>query len=141
MPDDTTQLFELRRKSIIALAPKGMSVSQAEIWAANLTVAGMDRKIREMEIWVAELNGRTVGWGAIRGDRVEGLYTDPEFVGQGIGTELLAKLEALMRGRHIRTIRAEASSNAEGFYLRRGYEPVGPHRPGEEARPLAKRLT
>jgi putative acetyltransferase len=118
-----------------------MSVSQAEIWAANLTVAGMDRKIREMEIWVAELNGRTVGWGAIRGDRVEGLYTDPEFVGQGIGTELLAKLEALMRGRHIRTIRTEASSNAEGFYPRRGYEPIGPHLPGEEARPLAKRLT
>ena len=140
-PDDATQLFELRRKSIIALAPKGMSVSEAEIWAANLTLTGMDLKIREMEIWVAELNGRVVGWGAIRGDRLEGLYMDPEFAGQGIGTELLTKLEGLMRGRDIRTIRTEASLNAEGFYLRCGYEPVGPRLPGEETRPVTKRLT
>jgi putative acetyltransferase len=137
---DATQLFELRRKSIIALAPKGMSVPQAETWAANLTVAGMERKIREMEIWVAELNGRIVGWGAIRGDRLEGLYTDPEFAGRGIGTELLTKLEGLMRERDIRTVSTEASLNAEGFYLRRGYEPVG-HDLSGEARPLAKRFT
>jgi hypothetical protein len=42
--DDSKRLLELRQKSIIALAPKGMSVAQAEIWAANLTVAGMKRK-------------------------------------------------------------------------------------------------
>jgi putative acetyltransferase len=115
-----------------------MSVSQAEIWAANLTVSGMELKIREMEIWVAELNGRMVGWGAIRGDRLEGLYIDPEFAGQGIGTELLTNLEELMRKRDIRTIRAEASSNAEGFYRRHGYEPAGPRVAG--AQPLKKQL-
>jgi putative acetyltransferase len=64
---------------------------------------------------------------------------DPEFAGQGIGKELLAKLERLMRKRDIRTIRAEASSNAEGFYLRRGYEPAGPRVAGE-AQPLKKQL-
>jgi putative acetyltransferase len=138
-PEDATQLFKLRRKSIIGLAPKGMSVSQAETWAENLTLAGMERKIREMEIWVAELNGQAVGWGAIHGDRLEGLYTDPDFAGQGIGTELLTKIEDLMRRRDIRTIRAEASLNAEGFYLRRGYEPAG-HGLSGASRPLAKRL-
>jgi putative acetyltransferase len=100
----------------------------------------MDRKIDELEIWVAELNGHVVSWGAIRGDRLEGLYTDPEFAGRGIGTELLNKLEGLLRGRDIRTISTEASSNAEGFYLRRGYEPLGPRLPGE-AQSLTKRLT
>jgi hypothetical protein len=60
---DAKRLFELRRKSIIALAPKGMSVAQAEIWAANLTAAGMERKIRELEIWIVELNDTVVGWG------------------------------------------------------------------------------
>src|SRR5713226_3116124 len=67
---------------------KGMSVAQAEIWAANLTVTGMERKIRELEIWIVELNDTVVGWGAIRGGQLEGLYTAPEFVGRGIGTEL-----------------------------------------------------
>ena len=138
-PEDATRLFELRRESIIALAPHGMSVSEAEIWASNLSVPGMELKIREMEILVAEINGQVVGWGAIRGDRLEGLYTDPDFAGRGIGTELLNKLEVLMRTYGIRTIRAEASSNAEGFYLRRGYEPLGP--PLGAGRQIIKRLS
>jgi len=138
--DDARRLFELRRKSILALAPKGMSVAQAEIWAANLTVAGMEGKIREMEIWIVALNDTVVGWGAVRGDQLEGLYTDPEFAGQGIGTELLGMLEGLMRERGLPAVRAHASSNAEEFYLRRGYQPIGRRTPAG-AQPVTKRLS
>jgi putative acetyltransferase len=137
--DDANRLFELRRQSITELAPKGMSIAEAASWAEKLTVAGMERKIRELEIWVAEVSETVVGWGAIRGDRVEGMYTDPEFAGRGIGTELLGLLEGLMRGRGIPAVCAEASSNAEVFYLRRGYERTGP-RTSEEVHPIRKRL-
>jgi putative acetyltransferase len=135
---DAPQLFERRRKSIIALAPRGMPASEVASWAADLTIAGMEAKIREMEVWAAEIDGRVVGWGAIRDDRLEGLYTDPEFAGQGIGATLLSKLETLLHRRGIRTIRADASANAEGFYLGRGYEPEGTRQGG--ARPVIKRL-
>jgi putative acetyltransferase len=94
VPEDATPLFELQRKSIIALASKGMSVASAEMWAADLTLVGMRRKIRELQIWIAERDGTVVGWGAIHGDRLEGLYTAPEFAGQGIGTQLLDLLNA-----------------------------------------------
>jgi putative acetyltransferase len=97
---DAGRLFELRRQAITVLAPKGLSVAEAETWAVTLTVEGMTRKLRELEIWVAELNGAVVGWGAIRGDRLEGLYSDPVFASRGVGTELLSLLEALMRARH-----------------------------------------
>jgi putative acetyltransferase len=137
---DAKRLFELRQKSIIALAPKGMWIAEAEAWARNLTVVGMERKIHELEVWIVELNDTVAGWGAIRGDQLEGLYTDPQFVGRGIGTGLLGVLEGLMRERGILTLRAEASSNAEQFYLRRGYEPLGPRTP-EGARPIVKRLS
>jgi putative acetyltransferase len=137
--DDTNRLLELRRQSITELAPKGMSIAEATGWAEELTVAGMEWKIRELEIWVAELSKTVVGWGAIRGDRLEGLYTDPEFAGQGIGTELLGLLEGLMRGRGIAAVCAESSSNAEAFYLRRGYERAGP-RTSKGAQPIRKRL-
>jgi putative acetyltransferase len=103
-----------------------MSVAQAEAWAVNLTIAGMERKIRELEIWIVERGGTVVGWGAIRGDQLEGLYMDPDFAGRGIGTELLGVLEALMRERGVVVVWAEASRNAEEFYLRRGYQPSGP---------------
>ena len=46
----------------------------------------MERKLRELEVWIAELDGIvTAGWGAIRGDILEGLYTAPEYAGQGVG--------------------------------------------------------
>lgn len=115
-----------------------MSVAAAEAWAATLDVAGMADKLRVMEIWVAEVDGRAVGWGAIRGDRLEGLYTDPEWAGQGIGSALLGKLEALLRGRGVASLLAAASANAEAFYLRRGYRLAGPR--SEETQPVAKRL-
>jgi putative acetyltransferase len=138
-PEDAKPLFEIRRKSILVLAPEGMPVVLAEMWAANLTVAGMRRKIRAMEIWIAERNGTAIGWGAIQDDRLEGLYTDPEFAGRGIGTQLLGLLEGLLRQRGVVTVRADASANAESFYLRRGYDPAGDQTP-EGARPIAKRL-
>ena len=137
---DACRLFELRRQAVIVLAPKGMSVAEAETWAATLTIEGMERKLRELEIWVAEVNSVVVGWGAIRGDRLEGLYTDPELAGRGVGTELLGLLEALMRARGIAAIIMESSANAEEFYRRRGYEPVGQRTP-DGAQPMRKRLS
>jgi len=137
---DAVRLFELRRKSILELAPKGMSVAQAATWATKLTVAGMEEKIRETDVWVAETNDEIVGWVAIRGDCLDGLYTDPKYVQQGIGTGLLTLAEKLMRDAGVEVIHLEASWNSEEFYLRRGYEPTGP-RPSDGARPLVKRFS
>jgi putative acetyltransferase len=139
-PADVRRLFEVRRRSILELAPKEMSAEQTEMWAADLTLVGMRRKIRELEIWIAELNGTAVGWGAIDGDRLEGLYTAPEFAGQGIGSQLLGLLERLMRERGVLIVHADASQNAEEFYRRRGYCATGDRTP-EGARPIVKRLS
>jgi putative acetyltransferase len=99
----------------------------------------MERKLRELEIWVAELDGAVTGWGAIRGDCLEGLYVVPEFAGRGVGAELLGMLEGLLRERGVQAVRAEASSNARDFYLRRGYSATGPQTP-EAAWPMTKQL-
>ena len=116
-----------------------MSVEDAKAWAKRLTPSGMERKLRELEIWIAELDGATAGWGAIRGDFLAGLYTAPEYAGQGVGAALLDRLETLMRGRGVAAVRAEASSNAKAFYLRRGYREAGPQTPAG-AWPIKKQL-
>ena len=99
----------------------------------------MERKLQDLEIWVAELDGIVAGWGAIRGDMLEGLYTAPEFAGQGVGAGLLDRLEGLMREREFPSVRLEASANARGFYLRRGYRATGPQTP-DGAWPMVKEL-
>ena len=127
--DDAPRLFEVRRRSILELAPPGMSIANAEAWAGRLTLSGMEQKLRELEIWIAEGEGVVAGWGGIRGDILEALYTAPEYAGQGVGAALLGLLEGLMRGRGFAAVRAEASPNAMGFYLRRGYRVTGPETP------------
>ena len=139
MRKDAGRLHDIRRRSILELAPPTMQKAEAQAWAERLTLAGMERKLRELEGWVAELDGIIVGWGAIRGGYLEGLYTAPEFAGQGVGAGLLEMVERLMRGRGIQAVQAEASSNAREFYLRRGYRVTGPQTP-KGAWPIEKEL-
>ncbi len=137
--EDASGLYDIRRRAILELAPPAMSVAEAQAWAVKLTPSGMEQKLRELEVWVAELDGRLAGWGAIRDDMLEGLYVAPELAGQGVGAGLLDMLEGLMRDRAFPWVRAEASSNARAFYLRRGYVATGPQTP-EGAWPIGKEL-
>src|SRR3954447_17708232 len=137
MREDANRLHDIRRRSILELAPPTMPAAEAQAWAERLTLSGMERKLRELEVWVAELDGTVAGWGAIRGDLLEGLYTAPEFAGQGVCAGLLDRLEGLMREREFPSVRLEASSNARGFYLRRGYRATG-SQTAQGAWPMAK---
>lgn len=136
---DASRLHDIRRRSILELAPPAMSNAEAQAWAAKLTPARMEQKLHELEVCVAELDGVVVGWGAIRGDVLEGLYAAPEFAGQGVGAGLLGMLEGLMRARGFPSVHAEASPNARDFYLRRGYRTTGPQTP-KGAWPITKEL-
>ena len=102
-----------------------MPAAEAQAWAAQLTLSGMERKLHELEVWVAERNGIVAGWGAFAATAGGPVY-GPEFAGQGVGAGLLDRLEGLMRERGFPSVRLEASSNARGFYLRRGYRATGP---------------
>ncbi len=137
---DVPRLWELRRQSILELAPAGMTLDESRVWAANMTIQGMEKRYRETEVWIADMDDAIVGWVAVRADHLEGLYTDPRFARKGIGSVLLGWAESLMREAGIESIRAEASPNAEAFYLRRGYETAGP-RAADGALPLVKRLS
>ena len=96
---DASGLYDIRRRSILELAPPTMPVGRSSRRGlSQLTLSGMERKLRELEVWVAELDRRRGRLGAIRGDCLEGLYAAPEFAGQGVGAGLLDMLEGLMRG-------------------------------------------
>jgi GNAT superfamily N-acetyltransferase len=137
---DVPRLWQLRRDSIIELAPEGMTIAQAEAWAATMTVTGMEQRFLETEIWVGETDVIIAGWIAMREDYIDGLYTDPRYRRQGVATQLLCLAERLMTERAIQIIRLEASLNAEHFYLRRGYLPTTARVPNE-AIPMEKRIS
>ena len=46
--------------------------------------------------------------------------------GRALAPDCSSMLEGLMRDREFPSVQPEASSNARGFYLRRGYRATGP---------------
>ena len=138
-PEDAVYLHDLRRRSILALARTTMSSTDVERWAVGLSIDGMQHKLRDLEIWIAVFDGDLACWAALAGDRLEGLYTAPEFANRGIGARLLVRVEDLMRSRGIAAVHADASSNAEAFYVGRGWVRNGEPLPNG-ALPIIKSL-
>ncbi len=90
---------------------------------ANFEVLGVERP---ETIVVAEIDGRLAGWGAREdGDQyISDLWVAPEFQGRGVGSVLLATLEAEIAA--LGYVQAEletmaGNSRAIGFYERRGF--------------------
>lgn len=74
------------------------------------------------EVWVAEGDGRVVGYVGFDADWINHLYILPDFQGQGIGPELLAKAIADGRARKLWTFQKNA--RARKFYEDRGFVAV-----------------
>lgn len=122
---DEKALARIRRHAILALAVPVMSSEEAERWAARASAGRVARAIREHEVWVA-VEGATIGWVEVDGDRVAALYVSPSCARRGVGSALLAVAETSIRSAGYPTARLESSPNALDYYLRRGYVRCGP---------------
>ncbi|HYZ19497.1 MAG TPA: GNAT family N-acetyltransferase [Gaiellaceae bacterium] len=84
---------------------------------------------RHEEVWVAEEDGRLLGFVAIRRSRrngwevVEKLYVDPEAQNRGVGSALLDQAKALRPGGLVLWVFQE-NTGARRFYERHGFRLV-----------------
>jgi putative acetyltransferase len=136
---DAPRLHEIRRHSILALVPLGWPADRVRQWAERRNLEWAARIVQEREVWVLQIGDLAVGWISVTGSEIDGLYTDPQFAGRGVGSRLLVFAESVLQGRGVSEVRLEASPNAEDFYLRRNYEPISP-RDAVAPRWLRKRL-
>jgi GNAT superfamily N-acetyltransferase len=85
---------------------------------------------------VAVTNGNVIGFCGRTAETVRGLYVDPDWQGRGIGRELLARAESILRAEGRTVMNIEASRSAEAFYASAGYRKLS-----EEMRPSRGGLT
>lgn len=79
--------------------------------------------LRAVRVTVAEADGRPVGFAGTAGDRLEMLFVDDGFRGQGVGTALL---DFAVRELGVTELDVnEQNPQAVSFYLRRGFEVAG----------------
>jgi putative acetyltransferase len=137
--NDVPAMCEIRRNSILQLAPKAMSVQQSVNWASRLTLEAMTDRLASARFWLAEIHSGIVGWVGVRDDQICGIYVHPDYANRGVGSGLLRLAEVMMLAAGVTSARLDASWNAEDFYLRRGYRPTGP-RPTDDTRVFVKSL-
>lgn len=97
--------------------------------------------------WVAHFNDRqdrVAGYAQsdARG-RVLLLYVEPRLHGRGVGSALLAAMEAAARARGLTALMLDSTQTALRFYLSRGFAPVGAEHAGfgvSLCQPLAKTM-
>ena len=76
---------------------------------------------------VAEDDGTVVGFGGVRltDGALLGVFVDPKYGGEGIGTAILERIEVRAREIGLETLSVFGTLNAAGFYEARGFEPIG----------------
>ncbi len=124
---DARHLFDIRRASILELAPPVMPIESAQKWADAHQPDWMYDVLRERAVWVLLSENQILGWISARANNIDGLYTRPSHVRSGVGSQLLRFVEAELSRRGFFEATLHGSHNAIGFYTRAGYEAAGPH--------------
>lgn len=80
---------------------------------------------QEVEIWVKQgENQEPVAFIGLDGMKIEMLFVDPDYHGQGIGTRLIEHARKL-KGNHLKVDVNEQNEGAYSFYKRQGFEQIG----------------
>jgi HAD superfamily hydrolase (TIGR01509 family) len=137
LPEEAAEIAGLLRRSIIELcvADHGNRPETLAAWLENKTPEAVQGWLATpgQRLIVAELDGRLAGVAAARADGSILLnYVSPDFTRRGVGSVLLADLEAWARTRGATKARLESTTTARAFYNARGYREIGPptHRQG-----------
>ena len=123
-PDDAPRIHALHTASVRALCSGHYAVEVIEGWLANRAPAAYLAEIERGELFVAEREGRVVGFGAATAGTVVAVYVDPGAVLHGVGRALLHYAIALARRGHEGPVRLQATLNARDFYAREGFREI-----------------
>jgi GNAT superfamily N-acetyltransferase len=118
-PDEREQLEDLQRRASVEL-PEYRDQLLLNPDAIHLPPA----QIANDQVTIAELDGDVVGFAALVGGELDGLFVEPDLWGRGIGRALVdaAAHEARSKGLTLTVI---ANPRARGFYESCGFRAEG----------------
>ncbi len=125
---DINALAEIFRRSIREVACRDYRPAQIEAWVRFAEeITDWEQRMRSHEVWVAERNGRPVGFIQLDPpDHIDLTYVHPEHQRCGVATALLARVENTARENGVARLNVEASITSRPFFAARGFETDSP---------------
>ena len=123
--EDGKGIWLVHTQAIREICKRHYTSEEIEAWAGRLRPDSYLEVIKSREFFVAEAQGRIVGFGqlCLSTGEVEAIYIRPTSVRQGVGTQLLHFLEARAQESGLTVLHLDASLNAVPFYTQAGFEP------------------
>jgi putative acetyltransferase len=123
LAEDTPVLAAIFVAAIEELTGEDYNEAQQQAWASAADDEDKFGKLLASELTlIATLQNSPVGFASLKGaDSIDMLYVHPGVAGQGVGSMLCEALEKLAGARGAKALTVDASDNAEGFFLKRGY--------------------
>ncbi len=124
---DREAIWRVHTEAIRVTCAGSYSDTQIATWTGLLTPDSYRRVVVNHRMIVAEAEGRVIGFGQLdpKGGEVLALYVLPRASRQGVGSQLLARLERAAVAIGLALVWVRATLNAESFYARRGYRTKG----------------
>ncbi|ANL28630.1 GCN5-related N-acetyltransferase protein [Rhizobium phaseoli] len=127
-PEDARAFLEVHRAAVRGTAAKDYPPKVIETWAPLPLSDDLIQKVRanpdEELRWVAEIEGKIVGIGALvtKNAEVRACYVLPAAARNGVGSALLRKIERVAAEHGLSLLQSDSSITAEPFYKAHGYE-------------------
>lgn len=93
---------------------------QIEAWLDGRSPQGYQEGINKGDMYIAEDNGKTIGFGHAIPGEIVAIYVEPAFHKKGVGKLLLDYgFKIALKGHN--KVKVESTINAEGFYKKHGF--------------------
>lgn len=126
-PDDRNELIELQRRASLAIESEEVRQQLID----DPGIIDLDPEmIARNEVFVAEIDGRVVGFATIiahegNDAELEGIFVEPSDWRKGIGLALIHQIDREAAAWNANRLHVIASSRVEGFYTRAGFVVTG----------------
>src|SRR3989344_5738021 len=116
---DTKELARMHNETIRTINVKDYPKKQIEVWAGPKPAI---RKYSKDRIrFVALDKNKIVGFGEFKDNDLTATYVHKDYVGKGVGKELLKKLEHTASKKGVRKLKCISTITAKGFYEKHVY--------------------
>jgi putative acetyltransferase len=121
-PGDAEQITPVHVASIRTLCAKDYTQEQIDAWAGWKSPEKYRDAMAAGEVFfVAEVEGRVIGFSVLFGDEVKAVYVHPDQVGRGVGRRLLDAVEDEARSCGVAELKLTSTLTSVRFYESCGY--------------------